>query len=53
MIYGSQKQIELTFNTSSVKLCPVRLYKLEVYVANLEEFQLAEKMGRHLKELYK
>ena len=53
VIYGSQNQVELTFNTTNVKSCPVRIIRLEVYVATVSEFQLAEKMSRHLKEIYK
>ena len=53
VIYGSQNQVELTFNTTSVKNCPIKLFKIEVFTATCTEFQLAEKMGKHLKEIHR
>lgn len=53
VIYGSQNQVPLTFSTTSVKNCPVKLFKIEVFTASVSEFQLPEKMSRHLKELHK
>ena len=36
-----------------MKSCPVRIQKVEVFVASITEFQLAEKQSRHIRELYK
>ena len=52
-IYGSQNSCEIVLTTTNVKSCPVRIHKIELFVATLAEFQLNEKLGRHLKELYK
>ena len=38
VIYGSQNQIELTISTTNVKACPVRLFKVEVFVSSIIDF---------------
>lgn len=53
VIFASQHQLELKISTSNVKSCPVRIQKVEVFVASITEFQLAEKQSRHIRELYK
>ena len=52
-IYASQNSLDLTFSTSDVKKCPIKLYNVQVYVSTMAEFDYSDKVARHLKELYK
>ena len=38
VIYGSQNQVEIVFNTTNLKSCPIKLFKIEVFVATVSEF---------------
>ena len=38
IIYGSQNQIELVFNTTSYKQSPIRIFKVEVFVQSSADF---------------
>lgn len=52
-IYASQNSLEISFSTSSLKQCPIRLYKIEIFTESIASFGLPDKMAKHLKELYK
>ena len=52
-IYASQNSLEISFSTTSMKLCPVRLFRIDVYVESIASFGLAEKLAKHMRELYR
>ena len=52
-IYASQNALDITFSTTSLKTSPISLFKIEVFVAPITSFGLADKLAKHLKELFK
>ena len=52
-IYGSQNSCDIVLTTTNAKSCPIKIHKIELFIATHAEFQLHEKLARHLKELYR